>query len=137
MEYLTAVEFEYLATTHQVQHDQTLPLSANGVACETNAVVCLNDVSESLYIHAVSIGLVAEHQVSFNKSLCLPHTSSCIPLCLELSGDFHVALVNHPVITDKLGPESKKNSCFIFSCRTQTLQCWFISQSDEKKKIQQ
>ena len=64
MEYLTAVEFEYLATTHQLQHDQTLLLSANSVACETNAVVCLNDVSESLYIHAVSIGLVAEHQVS-------------------------------------------------------------------------
>ena len=70
--YLTAVEFEYSATTHQLQHDQTLPLFANRVGGETNAVVCMNDVSESLYIHAVSISLVAEHQVSYNKSLCVP-----------------------------------------------------------------
>ena len=48
------------ATNHQLQRDQTPPLFVNGVACETNAV---NDVSESLHVHAVSIGPVAEHQV--------------------------------------------------------------------------
>ena len=58
---------------------------------------------KSLHIHAVSIGLV---YVAELKQVLSP--LSCLPLCLELSGDFHVAPVNHPVIADKLGPELRQ-----------------------------
>ena len=89
-------------TTHRLQHDQTLFLQRVWLVR-----LMLDGVSEKSP-HPCRVYWPSICSWTSSKALCVLSPLSYTPLCLELSGDFHVASVNHPVIADKLGPELRQ-----------------------------